>query len=469
MSGGRLRSGYQPLDEVLGGGLPGNGISIIMGLPGTGKTIIAQRYTFTNARPDRPAVYFSTLSEPLEKIIRFGQTLEFFDAAAVGRSVFYEDLGQVASRDGLAGVGDHVAAVLKQRRPGLVVIDSFKALHALADSDAGFRTFLHQLAGLTAFPAASLWVGEYEPGEAATSPEFAVADAIIELAVVPLGQREKRFLHIRKLRGSGFLSGLHGYRLTSHGLRLFPRLADITPDGGYPLGGRRITTGIGGLDAMMGGGLWPGSATMVAGPSGSGKTIMGLHFIYGGAEHGERGIVATLQENPTQLDRMITGLGWPAADPAVEVMYRSPVDIYIDEWVHDLLEAVERTQARRILIDSLMDLQVAAIDETRFREFMYSLAQRFSRQEITVLSTYETPGPGGDARLPASTISHLADNVITFDYHRDHDAMSRSLAVIKTRASSHDSAIRQFSISADGISLATSRGADPEPRAARGQ
>ena len=405
MSDGRLRSGHQPLDEVLGGGLPGNGISIIMGLPGTGKTIIAQQYTFTNGRPDRPAVYFSTLSEPLEKIIRFGQTLEFFDAAAVGRSVFYEDLGQVAGRDGLAGVGDHVAAVLKQRRPGLVVIDSFKALHALADSDAGFRTFLHQLAWLTAFPAASLWVGEYEPGEAATSPEFAVADAIIELAVVPLGQREKRFLHIRKLRGSGFLSGQHGYRLTLEGLRLFPRLADITPDGGYPLDGRRITTGIPGLDAMMGGGLWPGSATMVAGPSGSGKTIMGLHFIYGGAEHGERGIIATLQENPTQLDRMITGLGWPAADPAVEVMYRSPVDIYIDEWVHDLLEAVERTQARRILIDSLMDLQVAAIDETRFREFMYSLAQRFSRQEITVLTTFETARPA--QRRQAVGIHHL--------------------------------------------------------------
>ena len=322
---------------------------------------------------------------------------------------------------------------------------------------------------LTAFPAASLWVGEYEPGEAATSPEFAVADAIIELAAVPLGQREKRFLHIRKLRGSGFLAGLHGYRLTSGGLRLFPRLADITPDGGHPLGGRRLATGIPGLDAMMGGGLWPGSATMVAGPSGSGKTIMGLQFIYGGAAHGERGIIATLQENPAQLDRLVTGLGWPAADPAVEVLYRSPVDIYIDEWVHDLLETVERTQARRILIDSLMDLQVAAIDETRFREFMYSLIQRFSRQKITVLSTYETAGPHGDGKLPASAISHLADNVITFDYHRDHDAMTRSLAVIKTRASSHDSAIRQFSISADGISLATPRGADPESRAAHGQ
>jgi circadian clock protein KaiC len=107
---------------------------------------------------------------------------------------------------------------------------------------------------------------------------------------------------------------------------------------------------------------------MVAGPSGSGKTIMGLHSIYGGAGHGECGIIATLQENPTQLDRMRTGLGWPAADPPVQVMYRSPVDIYIDEWVHDLLEAVERTQARRVLIDSLMDLQMAALDDTRFRE-----------------------------------------------------------------------------------------------------
>ena len=192
---------------------------------------------------------------------------------------------------------------------------------------------------------------------------------------------------------------------------------------------------------------------MVAGPSGAGKTIMGLHFIYGGAEHGERGIIATLQENPIQLTRMLGGLGWPLADPAVEVMYRSPVDIYIDEWVHDLLEAVEHTGARRVLIDSLMDLQNAAIEQTRFREFMYSLIQRFSRQGISVLTTYETPGLHSTSKLSEFAISHLADNLITLTYHREYSAMSRSLAVIKTRASSHDPAIRQFSISADGISL----------------
>ena len=454
MTDGRLRSGHQPLDEVLGGGLPANGISIIMGLPGTGKTIIAQQYTFHNARPDRPAVYFSTLSEPLEKILRFGQTLGFFDTSAVGTSVFYEDLGLVAGRDGLAGVGDHVAAVLKQRRPGLVVIDSFKALQVLAENETEFRQFLHQLAGrLTAFPAASLWVGEYEAGEVALSPEFAVADAIVELATIPVGQREQRFLSVRKLRGSGFRSGQHGYRLTPEGLHLFPRLADIPAVGSYPLGDRRIPSGIPGLDPMLGGGLWPGACTMVAGPSGSGKTVMGLHFIFGGAHHGEPGVIATLQENPTQLQRMLGGLGWPIAHPAVEVMYRSPVDIHLDEWVYELLTAAERTKARRVLVDSLLDLRMAALDETRFQEFMYSLVQRFSRQGITLLTTYEMPGFVTAPSPSGVAMSHLADNVIMIDYHRERGTLKRSLAIVKTRASAHSVNMCEFSIGPDGISL----------------
>jgi len=454
MTDSRLRSGHQPLDEVLGGGLPANGISIIMGLPGTGKTIIAQQYTFRNARPDRRAVYFSTLSEPLEKIVRFGQTLGFFDASAVGTSVFYEDLGLTAGRAGLAGVADHVTAVLKQRRPGLVVIDSFKALRPLAGGDGEFRQFLHQLAGrLAASPVSSLWLGEYESGEVALCPEFAVADAIVELEAVQLDRRVKRFLTVRKLRGSGFLTGQHGYRLTSEGLHLFPRLADAPSTEGYPRGDQRIPSGVPALDRKLAGGLLPGTCTMVVGPSGSGKTLMGLHFILGGIRHGEPGVIATLQENPTQLERTAGSLGWPLADPAVEVMYRSPVDIYIDEWVHDLLQAVERTKARRVLIDSLMDLRVAAQDQTRFMEFMYSLTQRFARQGISLLTTCELSGLLSAGSPPQAAISHLADNVIMLNHYQESGSLKRSLAIIKTRASNHDQAVSQFSIGPHGISL----------------
>src|SRR5262245_55543332 len=100
----RLQSGSERLDAVLGGGLPRYGIVLLIGQPGTGKTMLAQQYVFHNATVESPAVYLSTVSEPLEKILRYGQSLRYFDPAALGRSVFYEDLGQIINDDGLAGV-----------------------------------------------------------------------------------------------------------------------------------------------------------------------------------------------------------------------------------------------------------------------------------------------------------------------------------------------------------------------------
>ena len=121
----RLSSGSDRLDAVLGGGLPRNGIVLIGGNPGSGKTILAQQYVFHNASTDRPAMYLTTVSEPLEKILRYGQALDFFDPAALGTSVIYEDLGRTLNDDGLAGALAYITELLKQHRPGLVVIDSF--------------------------------------------------------------------------------------------------------------------------------------------------------------------------------------------------------------------------------------------------------------------------------------------------------------------------------------------------------
>src|SRR5258708_31015269 len=80
---------------------------------------------------------------------------------------------------------------------------------------------------------------------------------------------------------------------------------------------------------------------------------MGLHFIFHGARHEQPGVIASLQENRTQIERIARGFGWSVNEPHVEVMYRSPVDIYIDEWAHELMQAVERTGARRVLVDSI--------------------------------------------------------------------------------------------------------------------
>ena len=101
-------------------------------------------------------------------------------------------------------------------------------------------------------------------------------------------------------------------------------------------------------------------------------------------------MLATLQEHPTQLARIVEGFGWSVDEEGVEPMYRSPVDMYIDEWVYDLLETVERTGARRVLIDSLTDLKLASPDEIGSAN-MYSLVQRLSRQGVSVFMTSELP------------------------------------------------------------------------------
>jgi len=451
----RAASGDEGLDQILGGGLPRSGINLIMGLPGSGKTILCQQLIFASATEQRPAIYLSTVSEPFEKILRFAQTLSFFAHDAIGRSVFYEDLGRAVSGDGgLAAVTDRISELIKERRPGIIAIDSFKALAAFADDARDFRRFLHGLAALlTAFPATTFWIGEYSEDEARTAPEFAVADGIISLATERVNERTLRLIQVMKLRGAGFRSGRHTYRLSGDGITVFPRLADpLIPDG-YRLSEGRISSGIAPLDRMLAEGYAPGSSTLVAGPSGAGKTLMGLHFVFKGAANGEPGVIATLQENPVQLQKAARGFGWSLEDERVAVMYRSPNDVYIDEWVYELLELVERTGARRVMIDSLSDLQYATPDPVRFREFIYSLTQRLSREGISPIMTSEVSDLFHVGRLAEYGISHLSDNVILLQYLRAHSRLLRTVTVLKSRASAHDPEIREFEITSDGIVL----------------
>jgi circadian clock protein KaiC len=450
----RFSSGNRRLDAVLGGGLPANALNMIVGLPGSGKTILAEQFMFHNASAERPGIYLSTVSEPLDKILRYGQGLGFFDAEAIGTRVFFDDLGQTINHGSLDDVLGYVRTLITERRPGVIAIDSFKALSTYAASPQAFRQFLHELAGiLTALPTTTFWVGEYGRDEMATAPEFAVADAIISLSTRREAERAVRHLEVLKLRGTGFMSGEHAYRIAEDGLHVFPRLAESHPVESYELQTERTSSGIPAIDQMLADGYWPGASTLVAGPSGSGKTLMGLHFIFNGAALGHTGIIATLQENPTQLDRIVRGFGWSLPSESVELMYRSPVDLYLDEWFYELLEVIERTRARRVFIDSLGDLRRGAVDEMRFREYLYSLLQRCTNQQISVMMSQEVPALFGISHVSDDGISHLSDNVILLQFVPRDTQLRRAVTVLKTRASRHDPDVREFNITPEGIVL----------------
>src|SRR6478672_4629869 len=97
----RVSSGNPQADEILGGGFPVDSINVVMGQPGTGKTIFIEQMIFHNAGGDRPILYLTTMSEPLPKVVRYLQQFPFFDEAKIGTEVVYEDIGAELASGGI--------------------------------------------------------------------------------------------------------------------------------------------------------------------------------------------------------------------------------------------------------------------------------------------------------------------------------------------------------------------------------
>ena len=179
---------------------------------------------------------------------------------------------------------------------------------------------------------------------------------------------------------------------------------------------------------------------------------MGLHFLYCGAERGEPGILVTLQENRTQLRRIITRFGW-ALDGGVTIMDRSPVELLVDELVYEILDCVDAIGARRVVIDSIADVRLGTADPVRFREFVHSLVQRCARAGVSLLMTFETTELFRVTQLSEVGMSHISDNVVLLQHIQDGAQMRRALTVLKTRGSNNDPMIREFQITEDGITI----------------
>lgn len=452
----RISTGSPRLNQILHGGLLKNAINLITGVPGSGKTVLSQQIAFHNATRDRPALYLSTLSEPLDKILRYGESLTFFDPAAIreGRLI-YQDIGQQLGELGLDESLATIDRYLKEYRPGLLVIDSFRGLQAMSPDVPTYRQFLYGLVRrLAATATTSIWNAPYARTEVLDQAASAVADSIVAMDFKQIAERELRVVQVLKLRGSSYQSGEHMYRITAAGVQVFPRLAEAYNESHYELSDSHSATGIAALDELLeDGGYWTGASTLIAGPSGVGKTLMGLHFLYRGAETGEPGVLATFQENPTQLGRIVSSFGWSTDDPNVHVLSRGVVDLNIDEWAYQVMELVEKIGARRVVIDSLLDLTAASGDGVRFREWMFSMTQRFTRLGVSLMMLMEVPELFQLRRISEHGMSHLADNVVLLQYVQEGPELGRAITVLKTRAMHHHPVVRRYEITSQGFLL----------------
>lgn len=449
----RVHTGNEQADEVLCGGFPANSINILMGQPGTGKTIFAEQLLFHNAGADRPILYVTTLSEPMTKVISYVQRFSFFDETKLGAQIQYEDLGALLASDGPEALVPWLRGAIQNTSPKIIVIDSFRAIHDLSDSAPEMRRMISDLAGLlSSYDITAFLLGEYTTADIERYPEFAVGDSIIELARQPLGTRDGRYFRVLKLRGSAYREGQHAFRITEDGIELYPRLVAprISPD--YVLRLDRTSTGVPGLDEMLDGGVWSGTTTLLIGPTGSGKTTLALHFALEGAARGEPTLYVNFQENPAQLVRAIANLDGnieEARAGGLELLYVSPVELQIDSFIVELFQRIKSGTLRRVAIDAVGDLASAASDAQRLHDYLYSLVQHFAVNGVTSLLTFETGGSTTSADLHEQRFSYMSDNVLSIGLGGD-ERTRRTIRVIKTRNSGHDPVVRQLEISSTG-------------------
>lgn len=449
----RLTTGSPQIDRILGGGFPANSINIVMGEPGSGKTILAERLVFANAeKSGRPILFLTTLSEPLEKVVRYLQQFNFYDESKLAGGIVYDSLGDDLASKGISTLVPQLKEAVHSLRPKIIVIDSFKAVQDLSTSVPEMRRMLYELAGLlTAYETTAFLVGEYSSDEMKSYPEFAVADAMVELARNKLGNRDERFLRVLKLRGSRYLEGLHAFQITADGLAVYPRLVSPEDVPSYEILKERVPTGIAGLDKMLDGGLYRGRSTFMLGPTGSGKTTLALQFVLEGVRRGEHCLYVSFEENPTQLDSHIRSLG---ADPAelrrsgLHFLYVSPVELQIDSIVARIFDTIEETDVRRLVVDAVGDLLVAATDRPRLQNYLYALAQHFAVQGVTSLFPFETV-PGEHTRM-----SPVADNILLLGIEVREGQARRTLRIVKARGVDHDMHVHEFRITRKGVEVA---------------
>lgn len=453
------RTGIEGFDTLIGGGLPRNCFYLLQGDPGSGKTTFALQFLLEGLRRGEPTFYI-TLSETkaeLEKVAASHdwplERIPLLELSAIDSLLRPESQTTVfhPSEVELNKVTALLLSEVAKHKPVRLVFDSLSEFRLMAETPLRYRRHLLSLKQELTLQGCTVLLldDKMDSGRAGPDPHvLSLAHGVFEMEQLsPDYGKARRRLRIMKVRGVRFREGYHDYVIETGGLRVFPRLTAAERRTRF----RRepVSSGLGELDELLGGGFDAGSTTLIQGQAGTGKSTLAVQYAAQLAAHGRRSHLFCFDETVgIVLDRAEKlGLALPryVSEGLVAVQQIDPAEISPGEFADRVIRAVD-SGSELIVIDTLNGYLNAMPGERYLTTQLHELSTYLNQRGVLTIFVLTHHGIlSGEGPLD---ISYLADTVLNLRFFEVAGSIRTALSVLKKRSGTHERTIREFLLEA---------------------
>ena len=460
-AGSLAATGIAGLDQILHGGLPAGRSTLIVGTPGSGKTVLALQFIVNGALIAREPGLLFTFEEAPARLRAathdLGLPTDSADLVHIydGRPVLDAIGGGAFDLGGLVAV---VGTELRRHGIKRLAFDGLDALFGMSgSSEVSGREFrrLVELAdgeGVTSLISLKPGRGDQEVPLSFNTLEYA-ADAVIRLGYRIEHGLQQRILRIVKIRQAGFATGEHPFIITGHGLDVsYAPAVKAEPN----ILSERISTGVLHLDHMMAGGLLRGSTTLISGLPGTAKSTLGASFLEAGLKVGERCLLIALDEPAAQLVANMQSVGidllsFSKSNQLATLSINAAAAIAEEHYL-TIERVIEAESPTLLVIDP-----VSAFEKAGGRAIARLVIERLTwlvkSRGMTAIFTAVADSQSGELESTTAHVSAIADTWIHLSFAVKGGERNRTLTIVKSRGTAHSNQLREMLLSADGITL----------------